>query len=124
MLSPVQQVAHQHLASLISFQVIRWIRVEGQPKGRDPIAGKPRAVRAHGWVMREEVGVDSGAWHLARLLILYREARDHKGWSDGMHTSVALADFVYLANMVLWFNILIEALCACITNITSGPEKP
>lgn len=98
--------------------------MEGQAKGRDPIAGKPWAVRAHGRVMREEVGVDSGAWHLASLLALYREAQDHKGWSDGMHTSVALDDFVYLANMVLWFNILIEALCSCITNITSCPEKP
>lgn len=95
----------------------------GQPRARDPIAGKPRALRAHGWVMREEEGVVSAAWHPAGLLILYREAVHHRGQSDGTHTSVTLADFVYLANMALWLNILIEAFCSCITNTTSGPEK-
>lgn len=40
-----------------------------------------------------------------------------------MQMSIGLADFVYLLDMVLWFNILIEALCSCITNITSGPEN-
>lgn len=37
--------------------------------------------------------------------------------------SIGLVDFVYLVGMVLWFNSLVEALCSCITNITSGPEK-
>lgn len=77
--------------------------------------------------MREEVGVDSGVWHLAKLLKLCTGqgvgGLDRRGRSDGMHTSAALADFVYPANMVLWLNILIEVFCSCITNITSGPEK-
>lgn len=95
----------------------------GQPRGREPIAGKPRALRAHGWVMRGKEGVVSAAWHPAGLLILYREALHRRGQSDGMYTSVTLADLVYLANMALWLNILIEAFCSCITNTTSGPEK-
>lgn len=94
----------------------------GQPRGSDPVAGKPRALRAQGWVRRPEVGCALGL--ASGWAPDVQRALDHRGRSDGMHTSFALADFVYLANMVLWFNILIEAFCSCKTNVTSVLEKP
>lgn len=102
---PGQQVAQQHLAGLISFQVTelwRSIRMGGQPRGSNPVAGKPRALTAQGWVRRPEVGCTLGL--ASGWAPDVQRALNHRGQSDGMHTFLL---WLTLFTWQMWFYGLI-----------------